>query len=198
MVKKKTKAIKPVKKKAGKKTTAVLSKKGHRVHRHAQAKLHGKSLKLGFFLGKFFLIFIILTTIVDILDLSLFTNWLASISAIPLGLLVVGSVVFVGDQQFFVSNACTGLVSASILAAVIFSLKKPILEEKIVIFFTGLIILLIANIPRLMLVLWTAIIGADANFVHVLTWFLMSALILLIWYFGTKRFSGIQNFSELL
>jgi hypothetical protein len=49
-----------------------------------------------------------------------------------------------------------------------------------------------------MLVLWAALVGVDAEAVHVFTWYLMSALILLIWYYGTKKVSKIKDFSELI
>ncbi len=193
-----SKIKKPVKK--IKATTAPL-KKEPRVNRQARSKARKhkeKSFKMGLFLGKFFVIFAILTIIIELLDLSVFTSWLASICATPFGLEAQGNAIMINGQQFAVTNACTGLMSASILAAVIFALKKPEIEKKIVIFLAGLVVLLVANIPRIMLVLWTATVGLDAGLVHTLTWFLMSALILLLWYYGTKLYAKIDDFSELL
>lgn len=201
MTKKKIPKKTEIPKKTGKKKPVKTSKREPKqvlTHARADAKHRAKSAKLGFFLAKFFLIFVILTAIVEILDLSVLTEWLAIVSAIPLGMVVAGSLVFVDGQIFAVTNSCTGLISASILAAVIFSLRKPELKEKVLIFIAGLTILLIVNIPRLMLVLWSASVGMDANLVHVFTWYVMSALILLIWYYGTKRIAKINDFSELL
>ena len=192
---------KKAKKTKTKKATIASSKKRPDVNRPALAKQRKhkeKSFKMGLFLGKFFVIFAILTIIIELLDLSMFTSWLASICAVPFGLEVQGNAIMINGQQFAVTNACTGLMSASILAAVIFALKKPELEKKMTIFIVGLVVLLVANIPRIMLVLWTATLGLDAGLVHTLTWFLMSALILLLWYYGTKLYAKIDDFSELL
>lgn len=190
MVKKKTKkkvSVKKIRKKNSKET-----------HARKSTKHKEKSFKMGLFLAKFFFIFAILTIIIELLDLSVFTGWLASVSSMPFGLEAQGNVMTINGQQFAVTNACTGLMSASILAAVIFALKKPEMKKKIVIFLVGLVVLLVANIPRIMLVLWTATLGLDAGLVHTLTWFLMSALILLLWYYGTKLYAKIDDFSELL
>jgi hypothetical protein len=40
--------------------------------------------------------------------------------------------------------------------------------------------------------------GMDAEAVHAATWFLMSGLVVLLWYFGTKKIAGTENFGELL
>jgi hypothetical protein len=49
-----------------------------------------------------------------------------------------------------------------------------------------------------MLVLYAAQKGFDAELVHMATWFLMSAIVLVIWYYGTKKLAGIKEFSDLL
>lgn len=157
-----------------------------------------KTVKVGLFLIKFFAIFFILTTIIELLDLLFFTEWLAFVSSMPFKAIVVSNMVFVNGGNFLVTNSCTGLVSASILAAIIFSLKKPLIRQKLLLFLLGTGILLVLNIPRLMLVLWSASVGIDAELVHVITWFFMSAFILIIWYYGTKRIAKINDFSELL
>jgi exosortase/archaeosortase family protein len=163
------------------------------------------NIKIGLFLLKFFVIFTILSTIINLLDLTMLNSWLAYISAttstnllVGPGLFVLDNVIFLNGNKFIVTNSCTGLVSASILASVIFSLKKPEIKKKIVLLLVGTIILLFFNIPRLMLVLLSAKAGFDAELIHIFTWYIMSGLILLIWYYGTKRFTNIDDFSELL
>lgn len=150
------------------------------------------------FVLKFFIIFFAISTLIELADLSFLTNALAKLTASALGLSANGSVVFVGGSTFVVTNACTGLMSAAILAAIIFSLKKPTLSKKVFFFITGLIMLMIVNVPRVMLVLWAAKAGFDAELVHVITWFIMSAVVLLLWYYGTKRLFGIKKFDDLV
>jgi len=154
--------------------------------------------KLTLFLAKFFGIYFILTLALEFADLSVLTQSIAKIVGDAVGMAVSGSVLQINSHTFTVTNSCTGLASASILAAVIFSLKRPELKKKIGLFVAGTIVLLIANIPRVMLVMVAAQNGYDADLVHALTWFLMSAIILLIWYYGTKKIGKIKDFGELL
>jgi exosortase/archaeosortase family protein len=153
--------------------------------------------KLFLFLIKFFIIFFILSTLVGFVDLSFFTNYLTFLVGKMAGAVFVGNVIFVEEASFVVSNYCTGLMSASILAAIIFALKKPELREKIILFLFGLCLLLVINVPRLLLVVVAAQSGFDAELVHSITWFIMSALILAIWYYGTKTLAK-KEFSGLL
>ena len=185
---------KPKKGKKGKRR----EKAGKNALGEKRAKQREKSLKMVVFLAKFFIIFTILSVIIDNLELSFFTGWLAAASGSPLGMDAVGNIVLVDGQRFAVTNACTGLVSSAILASVIFALKKPEMGKKILLFATGLVVLLVANVPRIMLVLWSAALGLDAGMVHVATWFLMSAIILALWYYGTKWYAGIRDFGELV
>ncbi|MEM4390504.1 MAG: exosortase/archaeosortase family protein, partial [Candidatus Diapherotrites archaeon] len=81
--------------------------------------------------------------------------------------------IFVNDGAFEINSSCSGLVSASILGALVFSLKKPSLEKKIVIFLAGSLILIFLNFFRVLLVVWVGSVhGLNvAEFVHVATWF---------------------------
>ena len=153
--------------------------------------------KIYLFLVKFFVIFIILSTIIEFLHLSFLTEFITFISASYLGLDFVGSVVFVGATNFIVTNSCTGLVSGVILIALLFAGKKPALTKKLFLTAFGISLLLLINIPRVMIVLLFAKIGFDAELIHTLTWFFMSGIVLLIWYYGNKAI-GIKNFNELI
>jgi len=154
--------------------------------------------KIAVFSVKFFLIYFILQLLVLFLDFSLVNSFLAKTTAEFLDLSYAGAKVFVNGEVFEVTNSCIGLMSASILAAAIFSLNKPALKKRILLFFFGLLFLLLLNIPRLIIVLASALNGMNAEFVHELTWFGMSAAVLLIWFFGLKRISTEKEFRELL
>lgn len=125
---------------------------------------------------------------------------IASIEAGLLGLESEGSLIFSDGGNFEISPSCTGLVSSIILAAIIFSLKKPEIKKKIGIFLAGSISLLVLNIFRIYLV----ILGAElfgfwiAEPLHILTWFTTTAFILVLWYYLTMRITGIKNFSGFL
>jgi exosortase/archaeosortase family protein len=149
------------------------------------------------FLVKFFVIFFAFSYFIETIDTSFLQNFITFISASYLGLTFFENTVFMGTQTFVVTEFCTGLLSAGILATIIFSLKKPVLLNKVILFVFGTVLLLLINIPRIMLVLISAKFGLDAELVHTFTWFIMSAVIIAIWYYGMKSF-GIKNFNELL
>jgi len=159
---------------------------------------NSKNKKIALFIIKFFFIFFLLSFIVEILPLGWLNELIAQVSSSLVGLSAKGAIINIDGFNFIVGNACTGLMSASILAATIFSLAKPSIKKKLMLFTIGLGILLIVNIPRVSLVLLFAKYGFDANLVHELTWFVMSGVILLIWYYGTKKVCEIKDFSELI
>jgi exosortase/archaeosortase family protein len=185
----------------------VKGKKNLKQTKLIQKKVSPKVLKkLGFsengklliFAIKFFLIFFILSSIIEILPLAWLNELIAGIASLLVGLPAQNAIIYANGAIFIVGNACTGLMSASILAATIFSLNKPNLTKKLTLFLIGLGILLIVNIPRVALVLLFSKAGFDANLVHELTWFIMSGVILFIWYFGMKKMYLVKDFSELI
>ena len=153
--------------------------------------------QLTFFLIKFFIIFLILSQIIELINLSFLTNFITFISASYLGLGFARSIIFVNGANFIVTNSCTGLVSGAILISLLFAGKKPAIEKKLALTLFGICFLLLVNIPRVMIVLLFAKVGFDAELVHTLTWFVMSGIVLLLWYYGNKAI-GIKNFNELI
>jgi len=178
------------------KKTKLEKMKPKRMKSNSVKDSHAK--KIIWFCAKFFIIYVVLQYLIELADLSALNYFIAYASASLLGLGYWGSMVFVNGAVFTVTNLCTGLVSASVLAAIVFSLRRPKLAQKIALFFLGLVLLMLINIPRVALVLYSASIGFDADLVHTLTWFIMSAAVLLIWYYGTKRIAKVKDFSELV
>ncbi len=161
-------------------------------------RISSEDKKILFFLTKFFLIYFVFLAIIENIDLSFFNNFLAELTANFFGLAFFENIIFVGTQPFVVTNLCTGLVSSAILGAVIFALKKPNLKHKIVFYVVGSVLLLIVNISRILLVLYSSMIGFDAEIVHILTWFVMSGTIIIIWFLWTKRILKYKKIGELL
>ncbi len=156
-----------------------------------------KNQKLILFLVKFFIIFFIISTIIELLNLTFLREFITYLSASYVGVEFSGTIVSIGLTKFIVVNSCTGLVSGAILIALIFAGRKPKAQKKLILMVFGLCLLLIVNIPRVMLVLISAKVGLDAELVHITTWFLMSAIVIVIWYYGNKAL-GITNFNELI
>ncbi|MEM0359854.1 MAG: exosortase/archaeosortase family protein [Candidatus Diapherotrites archaeon] len=152
------------------------------------------------FLAKFFIIFGLLYCILWFAEIQPLNEWIASVEARWLSLERSGNTLKANGLVFVITNYCTGLVSASILAAIVFSLKKPSLEKKILVFALGAIALFAINLVRVYLVLAAGIAlgGNAAETLHTLSWFAMSAFIIALWYYLTKKIAKISDFSELL
>ncbi len=152
------------------------------------------------FLMKFFLIYFLLQAAIQLSPLQPLQEFIAGIEAAMLGLENVGNTINTINGLFVINASCTGLVSASVLAAVIFALKKPDLKMKAALFIAGAIALFLLNLARVYLVLLVAVnIGAEAaEIAHTVSWFSTAAFILVLWYIGVKRVAGIKNFGELM
>ncbi len=155
---------------------------------------------IAFFLVKFFALFTILHILLIVVDLSFFQNAIASFQAELLSVPFAGNAVFIGEGNFLITASCTGLVSSIILAAIIFSLKKPGLKQKVLIFLGGTILLLVVNQVRLLFVLFSAkLFGVFfAEIVHVFSWFATTVAIIFAWYYFTKRLTKIDSFEGFL
>ncbi len=150
------------------------------------------------FLVKFFGIFIILEALITLIDLTLLTNFITIIVANLFNLPYLNSTIFVNSSSFIVTNSCTGLVSLAILTAITLPLKQMKLKNMVLVIAIGAILLLTLNIPRIALVIYAGILGFDAELVHEFTWFVMSAIILLIWFYGVKLIQKEDDFSKLI
>ncbi len=152
------------------------------------------------FLVKFFAIFALLQTAVSILPLQPLNEWIAGTESILTGIENHGNKIPYDGTNFVITNSCTSLVSGSILAAIVFALRKPELKKKIELFAIGALALFAVNLLRVYLVILIGInFGTAAgDLSHTISWFAMSALIITLWFYLTKKRAGIKDFSELL
>lgn len=152
------------------------------------------------FLAKFFLIYAALQALVLLLPMNSLLEFIAGTEASWLGLQAQGNAILFDSHNFEIAENCSGLVSISVLAAIIFSLRKPELRKKIALFAFGTAILFPLNLLRVYFVLLAAIsFNAEiAETLHVATWFITSAIIIVLWYFLTKRIAKVKDFSGLL
>jgi len=152
------------------------------------------------FVLKFFAVFFVLEALLVGSSIPLLQEPIASLEAGLLGLESEGNIILSEGGNFEISPSCTGLVSSIILAAIIFSLKKPEIKKKIGIFLAGSVSLLVLNLFRIYLV----ILGGElfgfwiVEPLHILSWFATTALILVLWYYLTMQITGIRNFSGFL
>ena len=105
------------------------------------------------FLCKFFVIFAVLQAIIYVLPVSGLNAWIAGLEAGFFGLEASGISIKAGEIDFVITNSCTGLVSGSILAAIVFSLKKPDLKKKAAMFGIGAALLFLVNLVRIYFVI---------------------------------------------
>lgn len=147
---------------------------------------------------KFIVIFLTLFLFLSFFELTPLNNFLAEQSAKVLNLSYDQNVIFTNEVNFIVTNFCTGLVSVAILAGIIFSFKKPIFINKLILFILGSLILIVSNFFRIIFVMIMSEIGFDAESIHVFTWFLMSLLIIIFWFYTNKFLLGYKNLSDLI
>lgn len=159
-----------------------------------------KTKRILFFLGKFFLIYFVLQFLILVADFSFLENWLADIESDWVQGTVSGNSITIGKEVFAINAQCTGLVSAIILAAVVFSLNRPNWKTKFQLWLVGAIVLFVLNIGRLFLVLGIAKqygIGA-AEIAHQVSWFSTAVFILGIWLVLSKQIAKVKSVSELV
>lgn len=160
-------------------------------------ELKKNNKELAFFILKFFLIFFIIEFIVLNINIYFFNSFLAFINGSYLGLFVQGNVILLNNTKFVIDNSCTGLVSVAMLVGLTLPLKV-LLKKKLNFLFFGALLLLVINFFRIFFLLILARIGFDADLIHTLTWFVMSGIVIAMWYFFIKIILKAKNFSELI
>ncbi len=151
------------------------------------------------FLAKFFAVFLVLQTLIFLAPLDSLENGIAETEAGLLSLERQENLVLMENGNFEIGASCTGLVSSAVLASIVFSLRKPDLKKKILVFLAGSIALLLLNLARVYIVLLSSSQGLDfAEAVHVASWYAMAGAIIMSWFYLTKRITGIKDFSELI
>lgn len=169
-------------------------------NRKAATEQRKKWQTIALFLAKFFAVYLVLQSLLLATDLSFLENALASLEANWLRETVVGSKIILKTGIFYINAQCTGLVSGIILAAVVFSLKKPGWKQKVELWLLGAVVLFILNIGRVFLVLLVAQQHGFywAEIVHEISWFSTAIFILGIWLLLSKRIAKVKSVSELV
>ncbi len=149
---------------------------------------------------KFFLVYAVLQFLILEIPLDNLENFVAATEAGLLGLKATDNMVLFNSHRFEIVANCTGLMSVSVLAAIVFSLRKPGMKKKIALLALGALALMPLNLLRVYLVLLAAISfnPEAAATLHTATWFATSAAILLLWYYLTKKLARVERFSEVL
>jgi len=152
------------------------------------------------FIAKFFILFFVLEMIIHLLPLVSFQNFIAQTQGLFFGVEFNKNLIFISDGVFEIVPSCTGLVSASVLFAIIFSLKKPKIKEKFLIFLAGFVLLVLLNFLRIFFVVWTGIeFGiAIAEIVHILSWFSTAIFVIGLWYYFTIKITKEKSFSGFI
>lgn len=156
------------------------------------------------FLFKFFLLLAVLYFVLLMVDFSwlenLIAQWVGNILPVTIqqNQIIISSDPSVG--RFLINSSCTGLQSIFVLLAVIFSLGKPKLKEKIKLFALGSIALFAINWVRLVAVIGSGLMWgiSTAEIIHIASWFAMTFAILGIWFVSVKKTTRIKRFNELL
>ncbi|MFH1664433.1 MAG: archaeosortase/exosortase family protein [archaeon] len=152
------------------------------------------------FLVKFTVIFSVLHFLVWTIPTEFLQNLIAGFEAGFFGLPVKENLILIGEQKILINPSCTGLVSSSIIAAIVFSLRKPEIKEKIKIFLLAGIVMFFLNLLRIYFVLWFGLsFGTEfIGLMHEISWMTTAAFIIVLWYYFTKKITKVKEFNELL
>jgi exosortase/archaeosortase family protein len=152
------------------------------------------------FLVKFGVIFSVLHFLVWKIPTGFLQEWIAGTEAGFFGLATENNLIFLEAQKILINPSCTGLISISILAAIIFSLRKPEIKQKIQIFVFASAIMFLLNLIRIYFVLWFGLeFGIQwIELMHEISWMTTAAFILGLWYYFTKKITKVKEFNELL
>lgn len=164
------------------------------------SKNHSKTKNILVFLAKFFAIYFSLQFLILVIDLSFLENWLAALQGQWMQATVAGNQIVLKEGVFVINAQCTGVVSGIILAAVVFSLKKPDWKTKFKLWLLGAVALFLLNIVRVYVVLLVAKqYGLYwAGVAHQISWFSTAVFILAIWLLLSKRIAKVKSVSELV
>lgn len=147
------------------------------------------------FLGIFFLFqFIAVAGLFNWFQ-EMLAQFLGNWYAIP----VRGTLLLLTPTPFEISALCTGITSVGIWIGLLWGFKLPLREEKIALAVWGSMLILIANIIRVMLIVYFGInlYLREVEVIHIASWFVMSALILYAWYHFMCQRYGYSNGKEM-
>lgn len=161
--------------------------------------LSDKQKSIALFLARFFVIFLGLQVLILVADLSALENTIAKWEAAWINGTAVHNQIVLPTGRFEITPNCTGLVSAAILAGVVFGLPKPKLNQKMGLWIAGTIVLFVLNLIRIFVVL---LIGKTygvtaAQLAHEISWFATAVFILMVWLWFSKKIAGVKHVSEL-
>ncbi len=156
--------------------------------------------KQAYFLIKFWVFFLLAEAVLNYFGVHWLQEKIAYFVGKTLGIEQKGYFLFVNDGIFEINASCSGLVGASILGALVFSLKKPSFKKKVFIFLAGSLLLVFLNFFRVLGVVWvgSAYGISVAEFVHVVSWFATTFFVLTIWYYFTKKITNTKDFSGFI
>lgn len=105
----------------------------------------------------------------------------------------------VGGSFFEISAFCSGFTTFALFAGLVLGFSIPSIERKIGLLLSGGLFILVLNFIRIYLVVWIGehySIGAAETF-HMITWFVLSALVMILWFILMKKETGARNQREL-
>ena len=172
------------------------NKLAYRAKRAAQGPIEKNIV----FLAKFSIIFFSFYALLLASDLNFFENAITGFQASMLNLPKTGNLILTENANYKITESCTGLLSIIILGSTIFSLKKPEIKIKFKMLLIGSLALVIINLIRVYFVLLAGITfnPLTAETLHIVSWFVMSGLILMIWLEMTKKIAKEKDFSKLI
>lgn len=137
------------------------------------------------FLFRFFAIFLLAEVFLTLFPPIYYQEWLARIIGNMLDVPVQGVFVHVNNLRFEISAFCTGLSTIGLWLGLVYGFPFPLAREKMRYAIMGGGIILLANVIRLVGIVYVGMVFSFAavDLLHTITWFVMSALVCGMWYY---------------
>ena len=128
-----------------------------------------------------------------------YQTWIATQIGNLLHVSVDQTFLGVEGSFFEISAFCSGFTTFALFAGLVLGFNVPSVERKIRLLISGGLFIFALNFIRIYFVVWIGkmySIGA-AEAVHVLSWFVLSALVMGLWFLLMKKETGARTQREL-
>lgn len=151
------------------------------------------------FLFRFFAIFLLVEVFLSIFPPVFFQEWLARVIGNILSIQTQGVFLTVNAVRFEISAFCTGLSTIGLWLGLVYGFPFPPAREKMRYALMGGGIILLANVMRLVGIVYVGMVSSFENVdaLHTLTWFIMSALVCGMWYYFLAKKIGTFNSQKI-
>jgi exosortase/archaeosortase family protein len=159
-----------------------------------------RNKKFQHFVLVFLGIFVLFQVLAVVTPLHGLQNFMASVIGNIYSIPVRGDTLLLQPVPFVITPLCTGITSISIWLGLLFGFRLPPLKEKWALAIWGSAIILLINFIRVQLIVYagTLYYVDQVEMAHTISWFVLSAIIVVGWGYFMRRRYGWKNSNEMV